>query len=309
MAVLGYDNKTANGTVTIPDGCNYVVAACVGTTAPPYLNGVLMQPYSTVPATGILKAIGIHILPNSINQELPFVMNGADSISFIYLDDSVCTRLPAVEGYSAAGSVSGNLVTSTNDLVIGIVLGSNGQVLIKGDTVALTLVYDTLTCRIGYITPGDSVLACLATDESTTSGYWYTPPPVWINTTTSVLVEPGHWVTTSVYHREYYAFNSQHPYGYFIYGVYEYVNPPGSTTFIEDFNSATYFGSQATIGTWYTYYQTWVPDRYETVSSGYWQPQEPQWIQTGVSGQISCCFISIADVMIGTNYISRPLIC
>jgi hypothetical protein len=273
-----------------------------------------MQTYSSVAASGILKAIGIHILPNSINQELPFVMNGADSISFIYLDDSVCTRSPAVEGYSAAGSVSGNLVTSTNDLVIGIVLGSNGQVLIKGDTVALTLVYDTLTCRIGYITPGDSVLACLATDESTVSGYWYTPPPVWINTTTSVLVEPGHYVSTAYLQEQWFRYNHKDPPPSNLYW-YDYIlvrrSPSGTTTntYANNASFETYQGTTTMYYSWTLYYQTWVPDRYETVSSGYWQPQEPVWIQTGVSGQISCCFISIADVMIGANYISRPLIC
>jgi hypothetical protein len=80
--------------------------------------------------------------------------------------------------------------------------------------------------------------------------------------------------------------------------------PTGITTEVSSWAGQT-FGYNS----WHIYYQTWVPDRYETVSSGYWQPQEPVWIQTGVSGQISCCFISIADVMIGANYISRPLIC
>jgi hypothetical protein len=254
----------------------------VGTVDPPYFNGALMQTYGSVAAQGNLKAIGVHILPNSYQAvTLPFVMNGSDSITFIYLDDSVCTRLPPIQGYSAAGSIGGSLATSTNDICFGIVLGSNGQVEIKGDTVALTLVYDTLTCRIGYIVPGDSVLTCLATDVGTLSGYWYTPPAVYVNTTTSVLVEAGHYVFNPVYN--YY---------------------PG--TWHIDYNGNKIWDTLPYV--YYTYPGVWVPDRYETVSSGYWQTQDPVWVVTGTSGQVSACFISIADTMIGVNYISRPRI-
>jgi len=308
MSVLGYENKTANGEVTIPTGCNYVVAVCVGSIDPPYLNGVLMQTYASVTAQGLLKAISIHILPNSINQILPFVMNGADSIAFIFLDDAVCTRLPAVSGYSASGSVTGDLVTSTDDIVIGIVLGSVGQVLLTGDSGSLTLVYDTLKCRIGYIVPGDSILTCLGTDEISSSGEWYYPPRYWVDTTTSVLVEPGHYVSTPVYNRLFWAFMTKSGTNW-VYGYYFYKNPPGSTTGPNGTQSfATYQGQSWTISEWTTYVQTWVPDRYETQSSGYWVYPPREWVLSGTQGQISAAFISIADVMIGANYISRPLI-
>ena len=303
MAVLGYDNKVNNGTVAVPDGCNYIVALCVGTVDPPYFNGALMQTYGSVPAQGNLKAIGVHILPNSYSGvTLPFVMNGADSISFIYLDDSVCTRVPPVQGYNASGSVTGDLATSTNDYVFGIVLGTNGQVLIKGDTVELTLVYDTSTCRIGYIVPGDSSLTCLATDENAASGKWYTPPAYYVNTTTSVLVEEEHYETTKVYHDITWVYKYSAFPGYDIYEKYIDSTATGTTQAVPQGNPAP------SNSYYYTYEQVWIPDRYETISSGYWVYPPAEWVTTGTPGQISCIFISIADTMIGVNYISRPRI-
>ena len=159
MSLLGTDNVTADGTVTIPEGCVYVVAVSIGTENPPYLNGNLMQTKGVVSAQGQLDAISVHTSTFPIVAELPFVMNFASRVVFFYLDDAVCARPVPVSGYSATGEVTGKLDTSTNDLVIAIVLGSNGQVLLKGDTVDFTLIYDTTTCRVGWIAPGDSALS------------------------------------------------------------------------------------------------------------------------------------------------------
>ena len=86
MSVLGSNNVTANGTVTIPTGCVYVVALCTGTVDPPYLNGNRMQTVASVPATGLLTAVSIHVSTFPIVATLPYVMNGADTITFVYLD-------------------------------------------------------------------------------------------------------------------------------------------------------------------------------------------------------------------------------
>jgi hypothetical protein len=310
MSVLGYENKTANGTVTIPENTVFVVAVCTGTVSAPYLNGNLMQTKGSVAATGLLKTISVHVSTFPLIHVLPFVMNGADTITFIYMDDAVCARPVPVSGYSTSGSQTGTLDTSTNDIVVGIVLGSNGQVLIKGDTVGLTAVYDTLTCRIGYIVPGDSSLSCEATDENAISGYWYTPDPVWVDTTSSVLVEPGHYVQTATLHHAYDAYASYSG-GRYYYDYFLYEEPPGAVVeYIHNYNSfATYQGTGNDKGTWYTYTQTWVPDRYETQASGYWTYPNPVWVSTGVAGQISAIWLSIADTMIGSVYVTRPRIC
>jgi hypothetical protein len=303
MSVLGHDNVTANGNVTIPTDCVYVVALCTGSLDPPYLNGNKMQTVASVPATGINKAVSIHVSTFPIVATLPFVMNGADTITWVYLDNAVCTRADVVQGYSnTSGGVTGALATSTSDLVLGIVLGSNGQVQIKGDTVAMTLLDNTLKRCIGWIAPGDASLTCIATDNSTVSGYWYSPPAVWHDTTTSVLVEAGHYVFNPVQHTRTFVFHvwiggSNYVYRVYIDGVYSF-----DTTFQSNI-------PETWTEVFYTYPGVWVPDRYETVASGYWEYPAQQWIETGVAGEVSAAWISIADVMIGGIYVSRPLVC
>lgn len=304
--ILGSESVTANGSVIIPEGCVYVVAFCVGSVDPPYLNGNQMQTKASVAAQGILRSISIHVSAFPTVATLPFVMNGADNITFVYLDDAVCTRGDVVQGYSeSTGNVTGNLPTSTNDIAFGMVLGSNGQVEIKGDTVALTLLDDQLTLRVGYIVPGDTVLTCLASDASTLSGYWYTPPPIWHDTTTTILVEAGHYEFNPVYHN-YWWVNVGGNY----WDEYQY-NAPGDPEYIEGthlIQDNVYSSQTPSNGSFYTYPGVWVPDRYETVPSGYWEYPPQVWIVTGVAGQVSAAFISVADVMIGGTYVGRPLV-
>ena len=287
MSLLGTDNSTANGSVTIPTDCVYVVAVSIGTTDAPYLNGNLMQTKGSVVATGQLDAISVHVSTFPTQQSLPFVMNGADRIIWFFLDDAVCTRPVPVSGYSATGEVTGTLDTSTNDIVIGIVLGSNGQVLITGDTVGLTAIYDTTTCRVGHITPGDSSMSCSASDEDVATGYWYYPPAYYTDTSTSVLVEAGHYEFNPVYHALTYSYDSGS-------GMYR------------RYDNGVYVGlvALATPDYYYAYPGVWVPDRYETQTSGYWTYPDPVWITTGDPGEISCIFISIADTMIGSIHVN-----
>ena len=302
MSVLGSDNVTANGTVTIPDGCVYVVALCAGSVDPPYLNGNMMQTVASVPATGLLTAVSIHVSTFPIVATLPYVMNGADTITWVYLDDAVCTRADVVQGYSQSGQITGSLATSTNDLVLGIVQGSNGQVEIKGDTVALTLLENTSKRVIGWIVPTDTSLTCLGTDNSTVSGYWYYPPAVWVDTTTSVLVEAGHYEFNPVQNVRSYVYD-HHDTVYEWYRIYLNGVDTGSTI-------SQLIGSGAPPNYYFTTYPgVWVPDRYETVASGYWEYPAKQWVETGVAGEVSAAWVSIADVMIGGIYVSRPLFC
>jgi len=167
----------------------------------------------------------------------------------------------------------------------------------------------TTILRIGHITPGDSVLSCDASDESVSSGYWYYPPAYYTDTSQSVLVEPGHYVTTATLNTlvGYYTgsvFIPSPPPGYTQYNYAEYKNG----VFVRNAAFTSYQGSSYS-SSWYTYTQTWVPDRYETVQSGYWTYPPAEWIQTGNPGEVSCIFLSIADTMIGSVYVTRPLCC
>jgi hypothetical protein len=230
-------------------------------------------------------------------------MNGADTITWVYLDDAVCTRADVVSGYDGTtGAKSEALFTSTNDLVLGMILGSNGQVTIKGDGVDFTALYDTTTCRIGHITPGDNSLTCEVADSATPSGYWYQPPAVWVDTSTSVLVVPGH-----------YEFN---PVKNVV--TYVYLYSKDLMDYYQEYLNGVSTGYVLTVLTgapapktriYYTYPGVWVPDEYETIESGYWKYPPQVWIQTSAPGEISCAFISVADTMIGGIYVSRPLVC
>jgi hypothetical protein len=296
MAILGHDHVTANGSVTIPTGCVYVVATCEGTIDPPYLNGNLMDTKGTVAAQGVLKAIGIHVRTFPTVQTIPFAMNGADRITFIYLDAAVCTRGTVVSGFNnSTGQVTGALPTSsTTDLVIAIAIGANGQVTLKGDTVDFTLLLDETLCRIGSIVPGDTSLTCLSTDGGAATGYWYTPPAVFVP---GALISEGYYSTVTTIHTVHYVLtNFTTPPNTYYYDIY--IDGTFSATLTTSVSRSDY--------TYNTYAQVWHPAVY---SSGYWTYPPQQWIVTGTSGSISCIYISIADVMIGGIYVSRPLIC
>lgn len=309
---LGYETKTANGGITIPTDCNYVAAFVTGSELPPWINGIQMETKATVPAQGYNKAISLHVLPVSLNEIVPFIMEG-DSVTFIYIQNGVCTRPVVVKGYSAAGSVGGTLPSGTDDLVVGMVLGNNGQVTITTDGNALTLVEDSMTTRIGYRVPGDSSQTIATTDPGTTSGYWYTPPPIWHDTTTSVLITPGHYETTPVYHdyRSIYLYYNAPNYWY---GRYLY-SEPGDPNYItglvnlnDNFGLPYYDGAINISSVFYTYVQTWIPPVYETQQSGYWEYPPQQWVVTGTPGNVSAIVASIADTMIGGIFVPKVII-
>lgn len=302
MAVtkLGFETKITNGTITVPENCDYIVALVTGSVLPPWINGLEMGTIATVPAQGVNKAISMHVLALNIWYEYSFIMYG-DSVTFLYLQHGICTRPDPVAGYSAAGSVSGTIVTSTDDLLVGMVIGNNGQVTITADTAALTFDVNTLTARIGTKTPADTSQVIAATDPGTLSGYWYQPPAVWVDTSTTVLVSPGHWEQVEVQHIQTYAYTSTGTwYGMSVdfYNIYINGVLSGSTHVPH--------GDPAPAATWwYTYVPQWFPPVYEEQPSGYWSYPNPQWIETGVAGYVSAIIASIADVMIGGTFIPQ----
>jgi hypothetical protein len=281
---LGFEAKTTNGTITVLEDCNYIVALVTGSIQPPVINALEMTTKATVSAQGVNKAISLHVLPIDVWYEYSFIMYG-DSVTFIYIQNGVCTRPDIISGYSATGTVSGTLPSSTDDLLVGLVIGNNGQVTITADTVALTFPVDTVTSRVGYKTPGDTSQAISATDPGTLTGYWYQPPAVWVDTTTSVLISPGHYSSGGLDY-----------YDIFIDGV-----KTGRTGIPSGYNPPP-------TEIWYTYAPVWFPPVYEEQASGYWSYPAQQWIETGVAGYVSAIVASIADVMIGADYISRPIV-
>lgn len=118
--------------------------------------------------------------------------------------------------------------------------------------------------------------------------------------TSSVLVEAAHYETIKVTNIRQYIYVDYYG-GYYVYdktinNVYK-----GTVNFLT-------FKGNIFYDNFYTYTQVWVPDRCETVTTSWYTYPDPVWITTGVPGQVSTCFVSIADVMIGAVYVSRPLI-
>lgn len=292
MNILGSANKTADGSVTVPVGTLYAIAMVNGSVNPPVLNGNFMDPQASVPAQGVLKAVSIHTRALPMIGDLNFAMNGADEITFIFVDSAVCVRAVTVSGFnSSTGTVTGNLPTSAaNDVVFGIVIGANGQVTLKGDTVALTLVKDAAKHRAGYITPGDSSLTCEGYDPGTVSRYEYQPPAI---RHPGALITSGYWQAIRI--------NRYMTWACIVPGSLWYVYSDGVYAYSQstqpNWKSGSYFADFTSV---------YVPAVY---ASDTWEYPPKQWIETGTSGQAAAAFISVADVMIGANYISRPLIC
>jgi len=297
---LSIETKTASGTITIPANCDYMVALVTGSLLPPIVNARTMETVATVAATGMNPAISLHVMPIDVIYEYGFVMYGT-SCTFVYIQNGICVRPGTVYGYSSGGTVSGDLATSTNDLIVGFIVGNNGQVTITNDTVALTYAVDSLTSRIGYATPGDAVGTIAAADPGTVTGYWYTPDAVWVDTSTSVLISEGYneFVPTLHTRAYWYAYTSG---GYDYYLIVVDGVSTGSYT-------ARVVGENAPVASfWYTYDAVWHDPVYETQPSGYWSYPDPVWVETGEYGNVSAIIASIADTMIGGTYISRPLV-
>jgi hypothetical protein len=315
ITILGSDKVTVNGEITIPEGTTYLLALCSshdGNDAP-YVNGNILKTIAPVDEQGELPGISAHFQRYPLAQTVPFVMNGADTITFVYIDgvNSVAGYLAS---YDADGSYSDDLIVDPiHEIIVAICAGLNGQVVMTGDAVALTYLYDSLTIRVGHIVPGDSTLSCVANDGSAGSGHWYYPPPYQIPVgTEQVLVTPGHYVSTAYKQEEWFDFSkyTSPPDKYWYDQRLISRSPSGTTVTINNdaIYSLTYEGASFLGYSYYSYYQTWVPPVYETVVVYQWVYPEPVWVGEGDPGQISCMFLALSDVEPPSGHIARPLV-
>jgi hypothetical protein len=303
ITILGSDTVTVNGTITIPEGTTYLLAVCTSHDGndPPYVNGNILKTITGVDEQGELPGISAHFQRYPLVQTIPFVMNGADTITFVYIE-GVNSNAEYLASYDADGSYSGDLtVDQTHEIVVAICAGLNGQVVMTGDAVALTYLYDSLTIRVGHIVPGDTTLSCVSNDGSAGSGYWYYPPAYKVvSGTSNVLVEAGHYEFNPVYHWVNYVFDhttgsynffNKYDNGAYVETVLRLVSQPAPSNFY-----------------YYAYPGVWVPDRYETVVTYSWVYPEPVWVGDGDPGQISCIFLALSDVEPPSGHIARPLV-
>lgn len=255
ISVLSHETKTASGTMTIPIGCTLVYAVVSGSETAPSINAVNMTSVATLPANGQVPALSVWKMKVSVNDEISFLMYGT-SITFVYLSRALDDRGSPVYGYDATGTKSGNLTTSTDDLVLGVVAGLNSPVTLKGDTVEFTYLINELKYKIGYIVPADTSLAVVADDPDTTSGYWQEQEPIEHG---SELVTAA-WVENlpAIHHNGYFRTLSS--------------------------------GEKVWVPPWDEYPQIYHPAVYSDAWTEY---PPPVYIDTGVAGKVNAIFCSV----------------
>lgn len=205
VTYLSNELKTEkNGLVTVPVTCDYVVALVRGSTLPVQLNGYSMTVRAQVEETDGVPAISIQTYRAPLKVQQPYYSHG-NHTTFVYLSGAVGARPLPIQNYSATGTISISLEAVADEVCFGIVAGTvdstDGQVTLKGDTVAFTLFKDETLYRAGRITAGDASLEVEATSPGTLVSYWYQPPKIWHP---EVLEEEGYYEITSIYHPAYY---------------------------------------------------------------------------------------------------------
>ena len=211
IAVISSENKTANGTITVPVGCTAIYAVVKGSVTPPSIAGVAMQGVTSIAVNGIMPAAGVFqaLLPTIGARAFTFT---GTLVQFIYLSGSGDFRPGVVIGQSTTGSLTGDLNTGTTDLVIAAIFGSIGPTSLKGDTVAMTYLLNTTLDKIGYIVPGDALLTCLAEDTGISAGYTVDGGVLHHD---AVLVTAGYTSYDPVWHEGYYTTETQTTPGYY----------------------------------------------------------------------------------------------
>lgn len=276
VTLLDYSTKTLQaGTVSIPFYTDAVAALVMGTIEPVILNGIDMTVKAAVAETEGVPAISIQFLRYPPTAELPYSYQGSE-VTFVFLKDAISVRPDIIAKFSNVGSVTKNLLSSADDIVLGMVIGDNGQAEIEGDGVAFTNLVDNLLYRFGHLDPGDTSIAIEATTPNTVTGYWYQPPPVYHP---EELISEGYYTYESVYH-------------------------PGE--WVEDplFGQPGHPDEYVWVPAWYETVKIWHPPEYR---DAYWTYPDQVWVEVGEAGKLSVCVISVANVMIGSVYTSRPL--
>jgi len=276
VAVISSESKTvSSGTITVPLNCDYVAALVKGSTYPVALNGIPMTVKAAVEETEGVIAVSVQILKVPLaGVAQPYSFRGT-AVVFIYLTDGECTRPDAVQVFDDSGSYSEDLATSTDDLVFAIAASDSGPVTMTGDTAAFTLVINESTCLAGYIAPGDAAVTIAGSAPAVVSSYWYQPPRVWVE---GELIEEAHW-------------------------EYEGTWVPGQ--WVEDplFGQPGHPSEYVYVDGHYDYTAVWVEAEY---SAGYWRYPPKVLVNESTPAKISLAAASIADVMVGSTYTSRP---
>jgi hypothetical protein len=251
-----------------------------------------MGAIATMPASGVMPAGGIFQYVTPVIGALTFTFTGA-YVEFIYLSGVVTFRPGALFGQSITGSYTGDLVTTTTDFVIGAIFGLIGATALKGDTVAMTYVLNTTLDKIGYITPGDTLLTCLATDVGISGGFNWDAGVIHHD---AVLLAAAHMTYPTVHHNGYWYTGTTTHYVTFVWennNWRKYIDGnPTNTWYGQDRPDDYTYETQGQIWhkPWDTHDPVWVEDSWQ---AAYDEELADIWVPLNATASLTALFVSI----------------
>jgi hypothetical protein len=291
IALISSEYKTANGTITIPTGCTRIYAFVKGSTIAPQISGTAMANVAAIDATSIIPALSVWQYIDPVIGVLNFTFTGT-YVHFVYLSGAETFRPGVLFGYNSGGVYTGNMVTVTTDLAFGILCGSIGPTALKGDTVAMTYLVNATVDKVGYITPGDTLLTCEAADTGTTAGYTI---PGEIIHHPAVLIAPEWHEYLPVQHPGYYT-NEQ------VWFPGQWINPTG-----DGVHFVWISGHYETRSVWHPPYTTTADIYHPATYTEAYDEQLPDTVVPAGSSQISAIFCSIKTTA-GGDYVSDAVV-
>lgn len=293
ISVLSSQTLTASGNIVIPANTSLVIALVKGSILPPKIGAVTLTTIASIDATGKSKAVSIHQLPAPTEGALASVING-ESVTFVYLSGASVPRAGSIFGHSDAGSYTADLVTSTSDLVLGILTGMIGPTALKGDTVAFTYLVNTTIDKIGHITPADALLTSIATDDDVSTGYYIDGGVIHHD---AVKISDAYSTFDPVLHTVTYQYDHHEGTNPIVHYFREYDN--GVYTKLVASKSDVMYSWN-----YYAYPEVKHPE--------VWQPAFDEnlpdiWVPGGEHAQVSACFVSIKSTAPDSVFVGRPM--
>jgi hypothetical protein len=262
VSLISSVQVTESGNVTIPANCSAVYALVIGSDDAPEIAGISMTKIVGRDKTDKVAGVGVYQYIGDAVGTVMFDNADADYIALLYVSGSDGYDKDVVTG-TKSESVTGNLKTSTNSLAICVMAGMIGATAITGDATAFSYVVNETTVKAGWLVPGDSSLACVASDSGISTGYWIIGKTIHHD---AVLLKEGYWSFEPVKHTVTWWYMQDLPNGYKLYGKYDNGVATGDTKASQ---------SQPASSVYYEYVHTW----HEPVYQPAWDEKLPDvWV-------------------------------
>lgn len=293
VSLISSVQVTESGNVTIPANCSAVYALVIGGDDAPEIAGISMTKIVGRDKTDKVAGVGVYQYIGDAIGTVMFDNADADYIALLYVSGSDGYDKDVVTG-TKSESVTGNLKTSTNSLAICVMAGMIGATAITGDATAFSYVVNETTVKAGWLVPGDSSLACVASDSGISTGYWITGKTIHHD---AVLLKEGYWSFEPVKHTVTWWYMADvGSDGYKRYGKYDNGVATGDTKVSK---------TQPASSVYYEYVHTWHEPEYQPA----WDEKLPDvWVAGGEKATVNACFVSIDPDMSG-QFVPQVIIC